>query len=193
MKTNEFIFVHTCAGYDAKHKRVVHLSFEAVRRYHMLPVARYDEAGKLVPGTGGRGFKDIGYQEYIERDGRVRIGRLDTVAGAHTQGLNDRSIGICVSGHGDFERFNPAQMASLVARCAAKAAIYSIPVRHVLGHREAPAFGGEPVHKSCPGTLVDMDQIRELVRATLAGTLDPATLAAGDDDEGPPTRREGRA
>jgi hypothetical protein len=38
--------------------------------------------------------------------------------------------------------------------------MYRVPVAHVLGHRETAEHGGPPVHKTCPGTLVDMNAIR---------------------------------
>lgn len=169
MRTFEYIVVHTGAAYNFKRKRVEHHSFEIVKRDHMLPVARFDGAGKLVPGTGGRGFRDIGYNRYIEVDGKIRLGRLDKVAGAHTEGFNDRSLGVCCSGSGDHEPFNPAQLRSLVAQCSAWCRLYNLTADRVIGHREAPRFGAKPTGKSCPGKLVDMDMIRALVRDELAG------------------------
>jgi hypothetical protein len=169
MRTFEFIVVHHAASYDDDNSRVVHQSVAVVKRYHMLPKARYDAEGKLVKGTGGRGFLDIAYQRYIEVDGKVRLGRLDKKPGAHTEGFNDRSLGVCVSGHADFEPFNEAQLRSLVAQCAAWCRLYSLGADRVIGHREAPQYGAKAVRKSCPGKLTDMDAIRELVRAELTG------------------------
>lgn len=168
----EFIVCHTGAAFNAKRNRVEHHTFEVVKRDHMLPLA-----------AGGRGFRDIAYNAYIEVDGKVRVGRPDWVAGAHTQGFNSRSLGVCCSGSGDHEPFNDAQLAALVAWCVDKCVKFSIPWQHVIGHREAPAFGADPTPKSCPGKRVDMDMIRERVRAALE--------ARGDDDP-PPTRRDGK-
>ena len=203
IRTYEFVVVHTGAAFNQKRQRVEHHTFEMVRRDHMLPVARHDAAGKLVPGTGGRGFKDIGYNRYIEVDGKIRLGRLDAVAGAHTEGFNDRSLGVCCSGSGDHEPFNAAQLRSLVAQCAAWCRLYSLPAERVIGHREAPAFGAKPTSKTCPGKLVDMDVIRGLVRDELLGAWRggvaleglarcPPAAPASDDAEPPSTRRSGR-
>jgi hypothetical protein len=189
MRTYEYIVVHTGGAYNAKRNRVAHHSFEMVRRDHMLPLARYDAAGKLVPGTGGRGFKDIAYNRYVEVDGKIRLGRPDAVAGEHTAGFNYRSLGVCCSGSGDHEPFNPAQLRSLVAQCAAWCRLYDLDADRVIGHREAPRFGAKPTPKSCPGKLVDMDMIRALVRDELAGTSRGAVAPANDNT--PPTRRDG--
>ena len=45
-----------------------------------------------------RGFSDIGYHYYITRDGIVHRGRDIAKAGAHCQGHNAHSIGICYEG-----------------------------------------------------------------------------------------------
>ena len=43
-----------------------------------------------------RGWSDIGYHWVIDRDGTLVRGRPETVVGAHTQGHNTGSIGICL-------------------------------------------------------------------------------------------------
>lgn len=159
-----WIVVHTCGAYDQKHKRVVHQSVETVRAYH-----------KLAAMYGGRGWHDIGYHRYIEQDGAIRMGRADAMIGAHATDFNDFSVGICCSGDGDFEAFNPEQLGSLVAQCAAWCKLYSITPDHVIGHRETSQRGGPAVQKTCPGTLVDMAAIRHRVRDELGGV-------APDDD-----------
>ncbi len=158
MRTYEYIVVHHAASYDEARKRVVHQSVDVVRRYH------------VTPKPNGRGFNDIGYQRYIEVDGKIRLGRLDKTPGAHTEGFNARSLGVCVSGHADHEPFSEPQLRSLIAQCAAWCRLYSLDADRVIGHREAPRYGAQPVHKSCPGKLTDMDAIRERVRAELAGS-----------------------
>jgi N-acetylmuramoyl-L-alanine amidase len=44
-----------------------------------------------------RGFKDIGYHYVIRRDGKIERGRPEQQVGAHVQGFNAHSIGICRS------------------------------------------------------------------------------------------------
>lgn len=45
-----------------------------------------------------RGFDCIGYHYVICRDGSVEIGRNRNAIGAHAQGYNGRSIGVCMVG-----------------------------------------------------------------------------------------------
>ena len=45
-----------------------------------------------------KGWKGIGYHEYVRRDGTVQHGRPVEVAGAHVVGHNKHSIGICYEG-----------------------------------------------------------------------------------------------
>lgn len=168
MRRIDFIVVHTAGAYDAERKRVVHQPVEVVRHYHILPPARYDDDGKLVPGTGGKGWHDLGYHRYVEQDGAVRMGRPDAVPGAHATRFNHHSLAVCCSGHGDYEPFNDAQVESLVAQCAVWCRLYAIDPLRIIGHRETALRGGPPVTKSCPGALVDMLAIRARVSAELA-------------------------
>lgn len=194
MRKIDWIVVHTAGAYDDERRRVVHQRVEVVRAFHVMPVARYVN-GKLVKGTGGRGYKDIGYNRYIEVDGRICLGRPDTVAGAHTEKLNATSLGVCCSGHGDLEPFNERQLNSLVAQCTAWCRLYNLTADRVIGHRETPRFGGAPTLKTCPGKLVDMDEIRARVRDELAGVSRGLVASAPEvdpDDEPPSTRRDGK-
>jgi len=45
-----------------------------------------------------RGWRRIGYHYVITRDGTIEPGRPESEVGAHTQGHNARSIGICLVG-----------------------------------------------------------------------------------------------
>jgi len=46
-----------------------------------------------------RGFSGIGYHYLIRADGSVEIGRPVAMEGAHTQGFNSDSIGVCLTGN----------------------------------------------------------------------------------------------
>lgn len=93
-----------------------------------------------------RGWLKIGYHFVIRHNGVVEKGRDLLEPGAHAQGYNDRSIGICmVGGLGDDNKpeanFTPEQwstLASLVKEMQAK-----FPAARVIGHREVSA-------KACP-------------------------------------------
>jgi len=143
----DWIVVHTAGAYDFKSKRVVYQSTESIREYHKKH----------------NGWHDIGYHWVIEGDGSLHRGRDEEVIGAHVGGFNDHSIGICVTGHGDFEPFNPPQLAELIRVCANICEARHLSGIKVIGHREAPAHGAAPTHKTCPGLLVDMNEIRRLV------------------------------
>ena len=105
-----------------------------------------------------RGWNGIGYHYVIRKDGRLEYGRDESTPGAHVQGYNKKSIGICFSGHGDIKPLTPDQLYAGLALTKKLLKKYGLPIDRVVGHRELPN-----VHKTCPGTKVDMDQIRDLL------------------------------
>lgn len=151
MRNIEWIVLHTAGAYDFKRKEVVHQSRATIDRYH----------------RDHNGWAKIGYHHYVEEDGHGERGREDHETGAHVSGFNLNSLGLCVSGHGDFQPWNQAQIAEVLRKCAAWCGMYRVPVAHVIGHREAPEHGAPPVHKTCPGTLVDMNEIRAALAARM--------------------------
>ncbi len=143
------IVLHTAASYYWKAKRVVHPSAADIDRYH----------------REHNGWRMIGYHWYVEQDGHAVPGRRDDEVGAHVGGLNLHTLGLCVSGHGDFEAWNERQRREVLRKCAEWCQLYALPVDRVIGHREAERFGAPPVHKTCPGVLIDLDELRaELAR-----------------------------
>lgn len=152
MRSIEWIVLHTAAAYDHKQREVVHQSVRTIDAYH----------------REHNGWQKIGYHWYVEQDGVGQRGREDHEVGAHVGGFNVSSLGLCVSGHGDFEPWNDAQMAEVIRKCAAWCGLYRIPVAHVIGHREAPEHGAPPVAKTCPGRLVDLHLIRQQLAQRLA-------------------------
>lgn len=85
-----------------------------------------------------RGFSKIGYHYFIRLDGTIERGRgLDEV-GAHAEGHNKTSIGICLAG---LTKFNNAQFDSLRQVLRQLKLIY--PRATVHGHREFSS-------KTCP-------------------------------------------
>jgi hypothetical protein len=151
MRSIDYVVLHTAGAYDYKHREVVHQSIRTVAEYHV----------------SHNGWLKLGYHHYVEQDGTGERGREDYEVGAHVGGFNLGSLGLCVSGHGDFEPWNQAQTIEVLRKCAAWCRMYRIPVAHVIGHREAPEFGAPPVHKTCPGILVDMGKIREALALRL--------------------------
>lgn len=95
-----------------------------------------------------RGFNGIGYHFVIRRDGTVEKGRPEDQIGAHVEGHNSESIGICLVGginkEGKAEdNFTLDQYASLAALLMSLASTYTEAT--VLGHRDFPG-----VKKDCP-------------------------------------------
>jgi N-acetyl-anhydromuramyl-L-alanine amidase AmpD len=95
-----------------------------------------------------RGFKDIGYHFVIRRDGTVERGRPEDEVGAHVEGMNGISVGICLVGGVNEamkaeNNFTEAQFQSLEGMINALKKRY--PAASVRGHRD---FLG--VRKDCP-------------------------------------------
>lgn len=86
-----------------------------------------------------RGFNDIGYHFYITKDGEVHEGRPLTRDGAHVQGHNRGTIGICTEGGLD-ERGNPADTMNGIQHTAAVGLLQALkkgnPKMKVTGHRD---------------------------------------------------------
>lgn len=107
-----------------------------------------------------KGWAGIGYHYVIRLDGTVEKGRDESVAGAHVQGHNARSIGICVVGgigpDGKAKDTVTAQqhvaLAELLVQLRAR-----YPATRICGHRDlSPDRDGDGVverHewlKDCP-------------------------------------------
>jgi N-acetylmuramoyl-L-alanine amidase len=95
-----------------------------------------------------KGWACIGYHFVIKRDGTVEEGReLDRI-GAHANGHNADSVGICLSGGVDdtgksVNNFTPEQFASLKTLLLTLREKY--PQAVIQGHRDFPG-----VAKDCP-------------------------------------------
>jgi len=81
----------------------------------------------------------IGYHYLIDVDGQICTGRHPDEVGAHVQGHNANSIGICMAGQGSY---TIAQWQSL--RLLVQSGLKPAPV--ICGHRDFPG-----VTKTCPG------------------------------------------
>jgi N-acetylmuramoyl-L-alanine amidase len=125
---------------------VVHCS--ATREGHEFNAADIDRMHRQ------RGFKKIGYHYVIKLDGTVEKGRPDSEPGAHVEGYNSRSLGICYIGGLEDKPYNgkwdhpkdtrtPAQIAALTTLLKRLTAEH--PRAEVLGHRDIPG-----VRKACP-------------------------------------------
>jgi N-acetylmuramoyl-L-alanine amidase len=108
-----------------------------------------------------RGFSDIGYHYVIGLDGVVRDGRDLANPGAHVQGHNDNSVGICyVGGVGSDgepkDTRTPIQKAALYA--LTERLLKMFPGAEVRGHRDfaataCPSFDAKKDWASRDGAL----------------------------------------
>lgn len=106
-------------------------------------------AADITKWHKARGFRTIGYHYVIKRDGKLQTGRPVGDIGAHVEGHNSDSVGVCMVGGLNEEtwkpesNFTPAQWATLDQIVGVLVEKY--PKAKVLGHRD---FKG--VRKECP-------------------------------------------
>lgn len=84
-------------------------SAQAVRQLHTDPVEVSHIWGNYK--TTGKGWRDIGYHFYIRKNGLIEKGRELAEVGAHCQGQNRDSVGVCLGGDKNFtqEQFKAAR------------------------------------------------------------------------------------
>lgn len=124
-----------------------------------------------------RGFVTCGYHFVIYADGSLHVGRPAETLGAHAEGFNHWSIGICLTGNFDLDKvdaskdaagkFKDPQLRALVQLCAQLCNRYGIPANQIIGHCDVYGFLGQPQAKTCPGRNVYelMHEIRVQVAA----------------------------
>jgi N-acetylmuramoyl-L-alanine amidase len=108
------------------------VSWGAIRKYHVET----------------KGWNAIGYQLGLEMIGdhyEILMGRMLDEVGAHTIGMNTKSIGICVVGNFDEDELPREALEILLELCRSLMDIFEIPVEHVKRHSDY-------ADKSCPGT-----------------------------------------
>ena len=175
-----YIIVHHSATND----RVTLDDFDAIKRYHMS----YAIDGYIVSkevfeerkkNNDGYYFKypwhDIGYHFVIEdvKGIVLRKGRKTHEVGAHAYqkmpsrdktlvSINRQSIGICVVGNFDNYKMSRTKEDKLIDVINILRVGFDIPLSNVLGHREING-----VKKSCPGTNVDMNELRAKIDSSL--------------------------
>lgn len=109
-----------------------------------------------------KGWRDIGYHYVInngtyQADGLVEVGRTEYEDGAHCKpdGMNFKSIGICLVGDFDKQKPTPAQMEALGRLCRDIMTRHKIPPFKILGHGEVAG-----ANTACPGKYFDMRRFR---------------------------------
>ena len=86
------------------------------------------------------GWDGIGYHKVILRNGEIESGRPLFWKGAHTYGLNDESLGICLIGKTNFDLKQFKSLKKLLKNWKQK-----FPDATILGHRDAIG-----TKKTCP-------------------------------------------
>ena len=100
------------------------------------------------------GWADIGYHYVIDRDGQVAPGRPLENAGAHTQGHNANSIGVClIGGHGSavndaFEKNYTSEQDQALRVLLDSLQVRFPGIKKISGHNDYTAA------KACPGFKV---------------------------------------
>lgn len=127
-KTTTAIFIHCSAT-----KPSMDIGATEIRKWHR-----------------NQGWVDIGYHYVIRRNGNIETGRPDNVAGAHVQGWNSRSVGICLVGGVSQEdankpeaNFTDSQMKSLgelLTRLKKKYPDAKIKAHHDVANKACPSF-----------------------------------------------------
>lgn len=116
----------------------------------------------------GRGWRDIGYHYVIRKSGRIELGRAENgdpfisplEVGAHVQGHNSHTLGICWVGRNDCSGPQRSALLSLLVSLLMR---LNLKPDAVKGHRElAPESG-----KTCPN--IDMEQLRSELQAIFKG------------------------
>ena len=88
-----------------------------------------------------KGWTMIGYHYVICVDGSLEPGRAEDKIGAHVEGHNKESMGICLIGTDGFSAAQYDTLAGLLVEMRER-----FPDASILGHRDFPE-----VHKICPG------------------------------------------
>lgn len=100
-------------------------------------------------------WRDIGYHYVIERDGAIKPGRDEATAGAHCQGANAESIGICLVGDKSFEPGQLKSLGKLLRDCLTR---HNLTAEAVSGHRDWPS--AKEQGKTCPN--IETSVLRKL-------------------------------
>tara|TARA_B100001093_G_C25993286_1_gene662415 strand:- start:64 stop:471 length:408 start_codon:yes stop_codon:yes gene_type:complete len=88
----------------------------------------------------GFNWDGIGYHKLIKRNGIIENGRPEYWIGAHTRGLNDKSLGVCLIGRDKFTNFQMISLENVLRNWKEK-----YPNSKILGHCDAII-----TEKTCP-------------------------------------------
>lgn len=148
LNTPKKVFIHHTGGTDANPMAdTSHHTFEQVKSWHLA-----------------KGWDDIGYHYFYEKDGTERTGRPETMHGAHARGYNTSSLGLCMAGNFDLTLPTRAQEVSLVSRLQKIQKKWGIDSVNFLPHRSV-------ANKTCYGQRLGDDWAQKLYKAAVP--IDP--------------------
>lgn len=131
--TTEFIILHHAAASEA--------SVTTIHNWHLQ-----------------RGWTGIGYNFYVRKDGSIYRGRPEDTIGAHTEGYNSRSIGICAEGNFEVETMPDAQKRAIIELLRELKKRY--PNTQIKRHKDFAAT-------ACPGKNFPFEEIVKEVEIVL--------------------------
>lgn len=133
MRPINLIVIH-CSASDNKD----HDDISVIDSWHKL---RGFIRKRIPAGAANKQDKSVGYHFFIKKDGTIQTGRdLDEI-GAHVEGHNLKSIGICFSGLNNFTDAQIVSGKSLIVKLLDQ---FKLETKDVLGHHDL--FKG----KLCP-------------------------------------------
>lgn len=102
------------------------------------------------------GWTGIGYHFFVRKDGTIYRGRPINVVGAHVQGMNSCSVGICAEGdyHTKDKSMPQAQKKAIIELVKYLKENY-YPNAKIVGHKEI----GD---SNCPGKYYPLDEIKNM-------------------------------
>jgi len=136
-----YIFIHCAMTENGS----AYPTIREIDEWHGLRGFRRSRFWRLIIRRAVK-VKYCGYNEVIERLGKLSHGRSWREVGAHTRGYNRRAIAFCMTGTDKFDLAQWARLKRLVTK-----ALEINPDAVILGHYHA-----DPIKKAgCPGFNTD--------------------------------------
>lgn len=107
-------------------------------------VKDHDDISVIDQWHKQRGWNGVGYHYFIQNDGNIQKGRNLDQVGAHCEGHNSDSIGICLSGKHNFTRNQFYSLAFLIKKLQKE-----YDIKEIEGHNYYDKS------KTCPNFDVD--------------------------------------
>lgn len=131
---------------------ILHHVKKTGRRYDVKEIHQWH----LNRETNGEKWAGIAYHFYVDKDGKIFIGRPLNTIGAHTYGYNSVSVGICFEGDFNVEEMGKIQLdVSVLLISILSLGYHNAKIR---GHRD---FNKE---ETCPGDKFPMEELLDRIK-----------------------------